>query len=334
MTRLAEFHENLAVHARRGTLSTEQRRELEQLLSTSAAARAAFEIGQDFDRADTVQPGDEALVERFVAGALRASNRRLAPFANPKRVVAWLLAASVFGFCGLALGLRGTWLYRLAPVQQAAPPALARSTPKAVTPRRVTGERRDGASAETTPIKIDNSVSPASPRASIFVGVVHSTSKEVSPEPSASAAATSSAVETSTRAMSAAEPSANAETLFRQASEARRLGDIERAIALLRALQQTYPGSPEARISYVSLGKLYMSRGAAAGAVEAFSAYLSSGGPLSEEALLGRAQALLALGRNIEERQTWQLLLARYPGSVYAVQARERIRALGGESLR
>jgi len=332
MSSPAEFRENLAVQARRGTLSPEQRRELEQLLATSAAARAAFVVGQDFDRADTVQPGDEALVERFVAGALRARKRRRAPFANPNRVVAWLLAASVFGFCGLALGLRGTWLYRLGLVQQAAAPALSREAPKAVAPRRVSIERRDEARAETTPTKDDNSVTPVSPRDRISVGVIHSTSKEVSPDPSASA--TSNAVETSTRAMSAAEPGANAEALFRQASEARRLGDTERAIALLRALQQTYPGSPEARISYVSLGKLYMSRGAAAPAADAFSAYLSGGGPLSEEALLGRAQALHALGRSIEERQTWQLLLARYPGSVYAVQARERIRALGGESLR
>ena len=333
MTKPADFRENLAVHARRGTLSPEQRRELEWLLSTSVAARAAFVTGQDFDRADTVQPGDEALVERFVAGALRARNHRLVPFANPKRVVAWLLAASVFGFCGLALGLRGTWLYRLAVGQRPAAPALASATPKAVAPHRVSSERRDGASAETTPTKLDISVSPVSPRVGISDGVIHSTSKAMSPVPSASAAA-SSAIETSTRATSAAEPGATAETLFRQASEARRLGDIERAIALLRALQQIYPGSPEARISYVSLGKLYMSRGAAAPAAEAFSAYLSSGGPLSEEALLGRAQALLALGRSIEERQTWRWLLARYPGSVYAVQARERIRALGGESPR
>jgi TolA-binding protein len=334
MNRRAELPENLAVHARRGTLSPEQQQELEQLLATSAALRAALVVGQDFDRVDAVQPGDEALVERFVAGALRTRNRRLAPVANPRRLASWLLAAAVIGTCGFAFGLRGVWLPKLTFVRQPTAPAPASAVPKAATPRRVPSEVREVASAETAPTKVDISVNPVSPRANGSDGVFRSTSKELGPEPAILPAVAPSATDTVTPPMGAAEPGTNAGTLFRQANTARRIGHLDRAIALLQALQQNYPGSPEALISHVSLGKLYMTRGAAAAAAQEFSAYLSSGGPLSEEALLGRAQALAALGRNGEERQTWELLLARYPHSVYAGQARERVRALGSESLR
>jgi outer membrane protein assembly factor BamD (BamD/ComL family) len=104
---------------------------------------------------------------------------------------------------------------------------------------------------------------------------------------------------------------------------------LARASALLDELERRFPGSPEARVALVSLGKLQMLSGAPAAALERFSSYLQSGGPLEEEALVGRAQALAKLGRSSEERATWQALLVRFPGSVYAAQARERLSALG-----
>jgi TolA-binding protein len=331
MNKRAELPENLAVYARRGTLSPEQQQELERLVATSAALRAALVVGQAFDQADAVQPGDEAMVQRFVDGALRTRNRRFAGGAAPRRLVSWLLAAIVFGFCGLAFGLRGSWLPKLAFVRQPAAPVPASAAPKSATSRRVLSESREVASAETTSSRADTSVNPVPPRTNGSDWVLRSTSKEPNPESAALPAAGPSATDTQPPAqpIDAEEPGINAGALFRQANTARRLGQIDRAVALLQALQQNYPGSPETLISHVSLGKLYMTRGAAAAAAQEFSAYLASAGPLSEEAMLGRAQALAALGRSAEERQTWELLLVRYPHSVYAIKARERVRTLG-----
>jgi TolA-binding protein len=105
-------------------------------------------------------------------------------------------------------------------------------------------------------------------------------------------------------------------------------GQAERASSILSELQRRFPTSHEAVLSHVSLGKLLLGRGSAQAALEQFSLYLGTGGPLGEEALLGRAQALRALGRWSEEQATWQTLLARFPNSAYGAQARERIESL------
>jgi hypothetical protein len=51
----------------------------------------------------------------------------------------------------------------------------------------------------------------------------------------------------------------------------------------------------------------------------------TSPGALAEEALHGKAQALRSLGRASEENETWQLLLERFPKSIHAKTARERL---------
>ena len=68
--------------------------------------------------------------------------------------------------------------------------------------------------------------------------------------------------------------------------------------------------------------------GRASEAEQQFSLYLSGGGVLTEEALVGRAQTFARLGRVVEERQVWENLVRDFPSSVYASQARERLTAL------
>ncbi len=125
-----------------------------------------------------------------------------------------------------------------------------------------------------------------------------------------------------------------AASLLQSANAARSRGQIDQAVSLLRELQQRFPSSPEATLSHVSLGKLLMLRGLAEAALREFSTYLTTGGPLDEEALVGRAQALGAMGRLGEERGTWEALAARFPNSVYAPRARERLRVLTGDAPR
>jgi outer membrane protein assembly factor BamD (BamD/ComL family) len=136
-------------------------------------------------------------------------------------------------------------------------------------------------------------------------------------------------------AFAAAEPvEPTAASLLQGANAARSRGQIEQAASLLRELQQRFPGSPEATLSHVSLGKLLMLRGSSEAALREFSTYLTRGGPLEEEALVGRAQALGAMGRLGEERGTWEALLTRFPNSVYAPRARERLGVLAGNAAR
>jgi len=123
----------------------------------------------------------------------------------------------------------------------------------------------------------------------------------------------------------------SAAQLFSDANQARRSSNPARATELYRLLQRKFPGSQEAQLSLVTLGSLQLNGGNASGALATFNRYLSRGGrSLEAEALYGKAQALRRLGRTGEERSVWERLLARYPGSGYAPQARERLDSLGG----
>jgi hypothetical protein len=96
-------------------------------------------------------------------------------------------------------------------------------------------------------------------------------------------------------------------------------------------LDATFPGSSEARVSRVSLGKLFLRAGRPSDAEAVFAQYLRSGAAdLREEALVGRAEALMALGRYADERNIWQELVRGYPASVHANRARGRIAELDG----
>jgi TolA-binding protein len=121
-------------------------------------------------------------------------------------------------------------------------------------------------------------------------------------------------------------PPFTAADVFRQANLARHAGDLESARALYAELQARFPGSDEARLSLVSMGKLLLAAGRAEEAERQLSRYLSLGdGELTEEALVGRAQSLERLGRSESERQVWERLLRQYPSSVYGASAKRRL---------
>jgi outer membrane protein assembly factor BamD (BamD/ComL family) len=124
------------------------------------------------------------------------------------------------------------------------------------------------------------------------------------------------------------DPNAEVEALFTEANQARRDRDGDRAAALYKRIERRYPASRQADQSYISLGRLLLDRGVdSVTALRQFDGYLArhSGGSLAQEALYGRAVALGRLGRAPQERATWQTLLNRFPGSVYAPRARERL---------
>lgn len=121
-----------------------------------------------------------------------------------------------------------------------------------------------------------------------------------------------------------------AASLFAEANQARRRGDSKTAYALYRRLQAEFPRSPEAELSQVTLSMLLLDRGDAASALAGFDAYLARPRRgLEAEALVGRARALRQLGSREAEALAWREVLRRYPSSIYAQQARDRLSALG-----
>jgi TolA-binding protein len=121
-----------------------------------------------------------------------------------------------------------------------------------------------------------------------------------------------------------------ASTLFADANRERRQAHAATAIALYGELQRVHPGSEEAHVSHVSLGRLLLERGASSEAMSQLDQYLTTSpdGLLAPEALFGKAQALKALGRRDEERSTWTRLLTQFADSVYGAQARRRLEEL------
>jgi len=109
--------------------------------------------------------------------------------------------------------------------------------------------------------------------------------------------------------------SASPAELFRQGLEARGGANAAAAIASFRALEKRFPESPEAIVSYVSLGTLLLERGEPVAAVAAFNDYLQAApyGDLAREALTGKRRALAAAGLPDETAAVNRELERRFP---------------------
>ncbi len=292
--------EDLSALSRRGLLSEVDELELARNLADDPGLWIAHSVGLDMDRSTAVRAGDEALVARVADAALaRVAASRPSPKKarwRPRRLAVLLAAALVFA-SGVAAGVwggvvPGRIFAPSEPERPAAPPAPAKKLVSSWKRRAAPPEQR----AEAAPEALEESAS-AAPRA---------------------------------KARPAGETSAA--DLFRAANAARHAADFSRARALYSELIAKYPSSDEARIAQVSLGKLLLAKGDPSAAEQEFQNYLKGGrGQLAEEALVSRAQSLQRLGRKNAERLTWQRLLADYPNSVYAAEARARLRVLRRE---
>ncbi|MGC4064010.1 MAG: PEGA domain-containing protein [Polyangiaceae bacterium] len=117
-------------------------------------------------------------------------------------------------------------------------------------------------------------------------------------------------------------------TLLARAQDLRAKGKLRESVTVLHQLIQNHPGSPEARVSLVSLGELELTEfGRAAQALQAFDSYLKVGGALTREARFGKIRALLALGQRDEAERARRAFLEAYPNSIQAEQLRKRASA-------
>lgn len=321
--------EDLSVQLRRGQASRAEQQALARLMERDPTLALAHRVGLDFDRDTDVRPGDEELILRAADTALgsadaavepalssdaalvqRAIDRALASAQerSPKAVhrPVWRLLAGIAAALALSFSGIGAALYVAGfkpPWQHAQPthtePATRAAKPRTQAPARPREEAKPTA------------VAPA-----------------VTPAPAvATAPAISAAPSVTPRSPRAHAP--DAAGLFHAANNARRSGEFTRAKQLYTQLIERAPGSDEAHVAHVSLGKLLLSQGQAAAAERAFQRYLlSGGGPLAEEALFSRAQCFARLARVRDEQAAWRALLAAYPESVYTARAQERLRAL------
>jgi TolA-binding protein len=291
---------DLVLRERRGALSRDERIRLDAHLSTCASCRLEQCVGADFDAVGAVRPGDDRLDAQLADAVARrlAAARGERPRA-PRRAA---LAASVL-LVAAGAAASTAWVRRDRPQPAPAPPVAVAAAPV------VPIAQPNPAPEATNPALLD----------------------ALSPEPgAASPPAASSARAT----MARAEPpppsplaGEGAASLFESANTARRRNRFTEALSLYDELQRRYPASTEAHVSHVSLGRMLLERGLWADAVPQLDKYLAAGGTLSPEALFGKARALDALGRRGDATATWQKLLAGYPESVYAPQARERLSA-------
>jgi len=259
----------------------------------------AERLSRDFADERRVRAGDDELIVRAGMAALArprtgSLGKRTALLVA---IAATLVVASAAAATSLWIATRPASLFERTEQRQGAPSA---------------GER--GASARP----LAASPAPTTPAARAPEVEVPLVELHAAPVAGGPKAATATAVEKT------------AASLFRDASAARRAGDLGRARSLYTELQSSFANSSEARVSRVSLGKLLLGAGHAEEAERQFRSYLAlGGGDLGEEALVGRADALSRLGRSDDERRVWQELLERYPSSVYAPRARQRLGALG-----
>jgi TolA-binding protein len=296
----------LVVRARRNALTAAERNTFDQALATSASVRTAYEVGSDLDLATRVQPGDEALLDRALARAF-AEHRPLRARRLPRAVAA---LAATLALASAAAATRQVIVWR-----SEARSAHIAAVERASSNRAPRGGERSAAPPSAAEIHNEaTSTAPAAPQ---------------QPAPSSVPAPVSATARS--HAAPAPVPQTTPASLFRDAGAARRAGDFTRARALYAELASRFPDSTEARVSRVSLGKLLLSAGNAREAEAVFAQYLRSGASdLREEALVGRADALSALGRSAEERRARLELVRRYPESVYANRARERIVEIDG----
>jgi TolA-binding protein len=353
MANMTDYPENLLVRARRAALLPGESTELEHLLAASPTLRTAYRLGRDFDEIAAVEAGDEQRVERFVNRALATREPRKVRVFRSIQVSPWLAAAAVLAVCGVALGVRGVWLPKSSPSAISAPsvsaPVPVRRKFRPVPGSRELSQPLGESSAATTPsnqnVIVTRNIESKAPTA---LSASHAPQSVLPPAPvnrlaspiasaPTIASVNSNAVgqRNSLATLPVDEPiESDASALLRQANRARSLGEVERAILLFTQLHDKFPASAQAHVSLVSLGKLLMQRSMPEAALQRFSSYLVTPGPLEEEALFGRAQALGALGRTGDEIRTWERLLSRFPGSVYAGAAHKRLDALVGTSVK
>lgn len=299
---------DLLCRARREELSADEHRRLEELLDSSAEARLMAAMLSEFERESQVRAGDDLLLARINARAVRKSSGGFASsfgrrLSLRRSRLALALAAAMLLVGSLAFGWRLT-------TRQAAPsaaPAPAPSLDVLETPpkkaRAIARRREPAKPVEAAPeLDADEATLP----------------ELVAPAPSArrSVPHAQQAV-LDTRVNESGE-------LFAKANLLRRQGGDDEAVRLYQRLVTEYPRSRETAPARLALGKLLREKEPARALLQ-FRALAEQRGPLRPEALWGIAEASRSLGQVGAESRALEDLVREFPNSPYADAARARI---------
>jgi tetratricopeptide (TPR) repeat protein len=336
--------EHLIDRALRGLASESERDELAAHLRVCSACAAEERLsaalreplGLDAGLAATTAAVDAALGRLIDEGKLAPSLPNVGR-AAPIRARAWLpwAAAACLFFTGSAAAATLIMAVRGADAEKRA--AAARAEEKragaAKHRKRVAAVAVAASSASASAsVSVSDSASASdsdSDSDSVSASDSDSDSDSVSDSVSASASDSVSAPGSHARRTPSAPTARDAAELFAKARAAAMQGDFTGGAALYTALQKRFAASPQAHVSRVLLGRIYLEQlHDARAALAQFDAYLQKGGPNRPEALLGRARALRALGRVQQEVEALRSLVDEYPESLYVAPAEERLRTV------
>jgi TolA-binding protein len=295
---------DLSARARRYRLSPAEQVRLDKHLSVCASCRREQQIGADFDAITGLKPGDDKRIAELTNRTVERFNKRAQLRRRPRSLS--IAAALACALVSAGAGASVVWH-----MQKQTRPVVR---PESHTPeRQATPERPLHAvpPTETADVPLASPTAVLVPPHPKAFWPVHPAVSQSAPPPA----------ETASEAAS---------SLFANANLERRQAHSAAAIALYDELQRRHPGSEEAHVSHVSLGRLLLEGGACSDALSQFDRYLTASpdGLLAPEALFGKAQALHALGRRDDERTTWTRLLTQFADSVYATQARRGLEEL------
>lgn len=263
----------------------------------------------EFERESQVRAGDDVLLARIGARALRkssragfghaASGRRLSVRLR-SRVAMAVAAAAILLMGSLAFAWRLTVSKRAEPTPAPVPSSSAPTSQRNVRP-------------------LVRRLEPAKPREEAGAPEVTALQEHAAPLPnsrkSTARPAHSGPVE--------AAPN-EASELFANANLLRRQGNNDEAARLYQRLVSEHSQSREAAPARLALGKLLRARDPAQALVQ-FRALAEQRGALRPEALWGIAEASRSLGQGAVESRALEDLVREYPDSPYADAARARI---------
>jgi TolA-binding protein len=305
--------EEMLDSARRGTLAGAAVEDLRAHLDRCAACRVSLTLPDELHAEAAVTRADDALIASIVQGALMTTGVPRAAVERPARAHGGGAGRRLAVALGLLLvgGSGGAAVWSMGGATFA----------RRFMPEILQLPRRHHEPAPTRPS------APPAPRASRAPDVV-----PVAPavQTSAEPARPSAPAHLARIHVPLPPPRESADELFADANRARRAGDVPLALRGYAELRRAYPGSREELTSRIVVGDLLLAEGPTRDALASFDSYLAASptGTLAEEALVGRASALMRLGRRDEERQAWTQLLREHPDSVQGTRARRRLAEL------
>jgi TolA-binding protein len=305
----------LVLRERRGALLGDAERiALDAHLAMCESCRVLYEMGGALNRLEQPERDDGARIQWLSQVAEQWARRgvvvgRAADARRFRRRVAVLIAASVALVSGVAVAEFGAHAV-LSSIRSHLIASLSRvpASPSSghLAPAALSGRDPSEHSAPLTPAAVESSMSQAQSDLGSAPSVP-SAPKRPSPRPTASLGE-------------------GAAALFEAANDARRGGDTQQATTLYRELQRLYPGSPEAGLTYVSLGGLLLDAKQPKAALAQFDRALRAPAEtLRPEALYGRARALAALHEAEAEKAAWKQLLEEFPTCPYAQKVPRRL---------